>query len=163
MSEMESTLSAGGSNVWKARLRRYLPLIIWMGFIFFASTGEMSASNTSRFIRPLVLWLFPEITEERLQLVHLVVRKCAHFAEYGLLALLAARAFLASSKNFLRNRWFLSSLLLVIIYALLDEFHQSYVLTRTGSIYDSMIDTAGGLTALIIFSLRQRRKRTFKD
>lgn len=118
----------------------------------------MSASNTSRIIRPLVLWLFPDTSEESLRFVHFCVRKSAHFTEYGLLALLAARAFITSSVKFLSRHWFLSSLLLVAVYALTDEYHQSFVSTRTGSIYDSMIDTAGGFTALIFFALWQRRK-----
>lgn len=155
---MESTLSRNNSPVWKARLWRYIPLVIWMGFIYFASTGGMSASNTSRFIRPVLLWFFPNISEPTLELIHIIIRKCAHFFEYGLLALLSARAFTTSSKNFIRSRWFLSSLLLVIIYALLDEYHQTFVSSRIGSIYDSMIDTVGGLTALVVFYVWRKRR-----
>jgi len=144
----------------KQRFWRYAPLVAWMIFIFFASTGQMSASNTSRFIRPIILWLYPNISEANLIFVHVWVRKTAHFTEYGLLGLLAARAFVGSSINFLRSRWFFSALLLVVIYALSDEFHQSFVSTRTGSIYDSMIDIAGGLTMLIFYALlRNRRNR----
>jgi VanZ family protein len=50
----------------------------------------------------------------------------------------------------LRRRWFLVALLLIAVYALLDEYHQSFVPSRTGTIYDSLIDTAGGLTGLIL-------------
>ena len=39
----------------------------------------------------------------------------------------------------------------MVIYGLLDEFHQSFVPSRTASIYDSAIDIAGGLTVLLIF------------
>lgn len=163
MSEIESTLSISNSTVWKVRLWRYLPLLFWLGFIFFASTGEMSASNTSRFIRPVLLWLFPNISEPTLELIHVLIRKCAHFAEYALLALLAARAFTTSSKNFLRNHWFLSSLLLVVIYALLDEYHQTFVSSRMGSIYDSMIDITGGLAALVVFSLWRKWRDRKRD
>ena len=38
-----------------------------------------------------------------------------------------------------------------MIYGLLDEFHQSFVPSRTPSIYDSAIDIAGGLAVLLIF------------
>jgi VanZ family protein len=41
-----------------------------------------------------------------------------------------------------------------VIYALLDEYHQSFVPSRTASIFDSMIDMAGGLTALLIVRRR---------
>jgi VanZ family protein len=133
------------------RLRRYLPLVLWMGFISFASTSSFSGASTSRFIRPLVLWLFPDATEETLGIIHFTVRKVAHFAEYAVLGFLAARAFTTSSHGIIRRRWFPVALFLVVVYALFDEFHQSYVPSRGGSFYDSLIDTAGGLVALLAF------------
>src|SRR5215213_5743125 len=127
-------------GVWRARAWRYLPLLLWMALIFFFSTGELSASNTSRIVRPLLLWLFPDISEERIALAHFIVRKAAHFTEYAILALLAARAFIGSTHPSLRRRWLTSALVLVVLYALSDEFHQTFVPSRTGSIYDSFID-----------------------
>jgi VanZ family protein len=143
----------------RRRIRRYAPLVIWMVFIFFASTAEFSAGNTSRIIGPLLRWLFPNISEEQLTLAHFITRKVAHFAEYAILAWLAARAFTTSSRQALRRQWFLISLLLVIIYSLSDEYHQSFVPSRTGSIYDSLIDISGGLTALLIYALWRKRAR----
>ena len=68
-----------------------------------------------------------------------------------------------SSQQLLRLRWFLFSLLLVAVYALSDEFHQLFVPARTGSIYDSLIDTTGGLIALSLFALwRKTKKRDAK-
>lgn len=127
-----------------------------MGFIFFASTGNLSASNTSRIIRPLVLWLFPDISEASLLQVHFLVRKSAHFVEYFILALLAARAFLTSSHARLRAFWTLAAFALVATCALLDEYHQSMVATRTGTFYDSLIDMSGGATALVLVALWRR-------
>jgi VanZ family protein len=139
------------------RVGRYLPLLAWMVFISFASTSEFSGENTSRIVRPLVLWLFPHTSEETLAVVHVVVRKIAHFTEYFLLGFLAARAFSTSSKELLRRRWFVVCLTLIILYSLLDEYHQSFVPSRTPSIFDSMIDTAGGLTALLVYWRRSKR------
>jgi VanZ family protein len=149
----------GRARSW-SRVRRYAPLVVWMGVIFFASTGEFSASNTSRIIGPLLKWLFPDISEENLLLAHYITRKVAHFTEYAILAWLAARAFNTSSRSMLRRHWFLISLLLVIIYSLSDEYHQSFVPSRTGTIYDSFIDMSGGLTALILYALWQKRAVT---
>ena len=129
---------------------RYLPLILWMAFISFASTGSFSAGNTSRIIGPLVLWLFPDTSPESMAAIHAVTRKIAHLLEYALLAILAARAFRGSPREGLRAHWFLASLALVVVYALLDEYHQSYVPSRTGSFNDSLIDMTGGLAALVI-------------
>lgn len=148
----------GGSGP-RGRLWRYGPVALWVGVIFFASTGTMAASNTSRVVRPLLLWLIPDITEESLLLAHMTVRKGAHLAEYSVLALLAARAFLTSSKIFLRARWLLSSLALAAAVALLDEYHQSFLPSRAGTIYDSMIDIAGAATALLLLAFRRRPRR----
>jgi VanZ family protein len=132
-------------------LSRYFPLVVWLVFISFASTDSFSASNTSRIIGPLVLWLFPHTSAETLATIQFFTRKLAHFTEYAILGFLAARAFRTSP------RWFLISALLIVVYALLDEYHQSFVPSRTASIFDSFIDMAGGISALIFVS-RKRAK-----
>lgn len=131
-------------------LSRYLPLILWLAFISYASSDSFSAGNTSRIIGPLVLWLFPNTTPETLLTVHVVTRKAAHFTEYAILGFLAARAFRTSPTPAIRSRWSLISATIVVVYALMDEYHQSFVPTRTGSVYDSLIDIAGGMAALLV-------------
>lgn len=142
-------------------LSRYLPLVAWLIFISYASSDNFNAGNTSRIIGPLVLWLFPNTTPETLLVIHVITRKTAHFTEYAILAFLAARAFRTSPRPALANRWFIAALALVVAYALVDEYHQSFVPSRTASIYDSMVDMAGGLTALLILRLRHNRARRF--
>jgi VanZ family protein len=149
----EKVTRAAEANVWRRRLWRYGPLLIWMAFISFASTGEFSADNTSRIIRPLLIWLFPTISPAQIAHAHFLIRKAAHFSEYAVFALLAARALARSSQRWLRHGWFLISLLMVIFYALVDEFHQSFVPSRTASVYDSLIDMSGGLCALLLYAL----------
>lgn len=145
----------------RRRLWRYGPLLLWLAFISFASTSEFSASNTSQIVRPILLWLFPNISEARLATIHFLTRKAAHFSEYAVLAFLARRAFITSAHAFLRQYWFQLGLLLVVIYALLDEFHQSFVPSRTASIYDSAIDIAGGLTVLLILKFYGKRAQVY--
>ncbi len=132
-------------------LSRYLPLVIWLAFISYASSDSFNAGNTSRIIGPLVLWLFPNTSPETMTTIHFITRKLAHFTEYAILGFLAARAFRTSP------RWFLISAVLIVVYALLDEYHQSFVPSRTASIFDSLIDMAGGISALIFIS-RKRAK-----
>ena len=148
---MNRTASTKLSN----RITRYGPLFVWAVLIFIGSSDLLSASNTGSFLKWL-RWLFPDASDHTLNVIHFTVRKASHFTEYAIFAWLAARAFRTSTRDVLRQRWFLISLLLVMAYALSDEFHQSFVATRTASIYDSAIDTAGGLTALIIVWLRRR-------
>jgi VanZ family protein len=127
-------------------LSRYLPLVVWLVFISYASSDSFNADNTSRIIGPLVLWLFPNTSPETMATIHFITRKIAHFTEYAILGLLAARAFWSS------KRWFLISAVLVVVYALIDEYHQSFVPSRTASLFDSLIDMWGGITALIFIS-----------
>ena len=81
----------------------------------------------------------------------MLVRKAAHFGGYAVLGILAARAFSTSSLLGLQRRWFAWSLVLIVVYSVIDEFHQSFVSSRTGSPIDSLIDIVGGLSALIVY------------
>ncbi|HEY8187854.1 MAG TPA: VanZ family protein [Pyrinomonadaceae bacterium] len=150
MTKQPSWIREEAHSSTRQRLRRYGPLLLWLVFISLASTAEFSAANTSRLVRPLLLWLFPNISEARLAAAHFLTRKAAHFTEYAVLAFLARRAFITSSHAFIQRLWFQLAFLLVVIYALVDEFHQSFVPSRTASIYDSVIDVGGGLTILLI-------------
>lgn len=144
--------SSTSQRVW-----RYGPLLLWILFISFASTGEFSAANTSQIFRPLLLWILPNLSEARLEAVHFLTRKAAHFTEYAVLAFFARRAFITSSNAFIQRQWFQLGLVLVVIYALLDELHQRFEPTRTASIYDSAIDVVGGLTVLLICKFWSQR------
>jgi len=147
---------AGNRALTIQRALRYGPVLFWIGLIWLASTQGFSAGNTSRIIRPLLLWLFPDIAEQQIATVHLVTRKAAHFIEYAILAFLARRAFITSSRDFLREHWFALSLGVVALVAAIDELHQSLVPSRTGSVYDSAIDLTGGLVMLLACWLYQR-------
>lgn len=149
----------------QSRWWRYGPLIVWMAVIFLASTGTMSASNTSGLLQKLLDGLFgAPLAEEQLRFWHILLRKGGHFAEYAVLAVLAVRAFITSSRGLLRRHAALAAFLLIAVYAFLDEFHQSFVPSRGASVYDSLIDIAGGTAALAVWSLfitiRKRRLNT---
>ena len=139
-------------------LWRYGPLILWATLIFIGSTDLLSAANTGGVLTRPLLWLFPHASDATLRTLHFLLRKAGHFSEYAILALLAARAFLTSTSELFRQRWFWISLLLVIAYSLSDEFHQSFVPSRTASIYDCMIDSVGGLTALVLMASRKHKR-----
>jgi VanZ family protein len=139
------------------RLSRYGPLVLCAILIFIGSSDLLSASHTSNFlVRPLH-WLIPSASKQTLATFHFVIRKLAHFTEYAIMAWLAARAFRTSSRDFLRTHWFAIALVMVVTYSLSDEFHQSFYPTRTSSIYDSLIDSLGGLTALTVVWWRAKR------
>ena len=140
------------------RFWRYGPLIIWAALIFIGSTDLLSGSNTGGVLVRPVLWLFPHASERTVSIYQFVMRKTGHLSEYFIFAVLAARLFRTSSRQWLYRHWFWASLFLVVVYSLSDEFHQSFYPSRTASIYDCMIDSVGGLIALIILAARQKRR-----
>lgn len=141
------------TNNWRGRFFRYAPLILWIAVILFASTGSGSMSQTSRFIRPLLEFIFPNTPEDILIVYHGYIRKIGHFTGYGILAFWAFRAFSNSRIRFLKESWFLASIGLVTMIAAIDETNQSFNSARTGSIYDVLLDCFGGLTILTIVYL----------
>ncbi|MGD0884592.1 MAG: VanZ family protein [Thermodesulfovibrionales bacterium] len=137
----------------------WLPVISWMGLIFWMSTETFSAENTSLIIGPVLLFLVPGISSQDQNMIHGLIRKSAHVTEYFVLGLLLFRAFRGGSKESRTLRWSLSSVLVVLLYAASDEFHQSFVPTRTASLIDVGIDTMGGIIAQAVSVLWQHRTR----
>ncbi len=126
--------------------------------MFGFSTDAFSADNTGSRLAWLLRLLFPAIPESQYQTVHFLIRKAAHFTEYGFLALLWFRAWRADAPLKWHWRWAAQAFAIVAAWALLDEWHQTFTANRTGSIYDSLLDMSGGLTALLALWLVQRRR-----
>ena len=90
-------------------------------------------------------------------MIHGLIRKCGHIIEYFILGLLLFRAFRGNSKESRIRYWAFSSIIVVILYAASDEFHQSFVSTRTASVIDVVFDTTGGILAQAVSALRHRQ------
>lgn len=155
--QADDRLSTQSYNRLGLRLWRYVPLLFWVGVIIFGSGDNVSSAKTSRYLAVVVRFLTPGISDECLSVVNVAVRKTGHFTVYATLALLAARAFLTSSKSGLRRRPFFAAFVLVAVCAVSDEYHQASVPSRTGTIYDSLLDIAGGAFALAAVWLIRRR------
>jgi|SRR5580693_4228060 VanZ family protein len=134
-------------------LKFWLPVLLWMVVIFSASADSHSYEHSSRFIEPFLHWLFPNMPQGDIDKIHHVIRKCGHLTEYAILALLLWRALHASKNNLPAWSWpkVGGTLLLVFLYAASDEFHQSFVPTRTPLVSDVFIDTTGGAIGLLGF------------
>jgi len=131
----EKTLSAGSPEL--APLSEWIPVLMWGAIIFTLSTSEFSAINTSKVIDPILRWLIPGIASASVDVCHMLVRKAAHFTEYGILFWLLIRGPMA-------HRPYLA-LMLCVVYALTDEGHQVFVPGRTASLYDVALDSSGAL------------------
>ena len=143
-------------------------MVIWFLLIFGASTDMMSSSHTSRIIGPILRWLHPDIKDETVRQVQLIIRKGAHVTEYAILALLLYRAFrrtLERRPDEWCRRCAAWSWGLAFLYAASDEWHQTFVPSRGGSIHDMLIDCCGAALGLVLWHgwllyQHERRLRT---
>jgi len=113
-------------------------------------------AETSRFIGPLLHFLFPDTPEQTIQIYHGYIRKCAHFTEYAVLAFFALRAFSRSFVQRVLKLRYILPVLLVAAIAMLDEFHQSFEASRTSSIWDVSLDIAGGVVMILAMLILKR-------
>lgn len=109
---------------------RWLPAVAWMAVIFWFSAQ-------------------PDLPRPASNLLNLIVRKTAHFTVFGVLALL----YLKALGNW-RKRWL--ALLLAVLYAISDEYHQSWTPLRHPAWTDVVIDSAGAFTALWLLPVLRR-------
>jgi VanZ family protein len=136
----------------------WLPVLFGLTVISFESTNTMSGANTSRWLLDIFHWLWGQTDLNSVDVVNLLLRKLGHFCGYGTLGVLFRRAWYVS----LRRSWegprsrlpFSASALAVIFtfsVACLDEVHQRFLVGRTSSIYDVLLDTAGAILFIRVF------------
>jgi VanZ family protein len=141
------------------------PMLAWMAVIALLSTDLGSKQHTTDHLVSVARWLFPHVPERdlgtQLELLSWAVRKFSHLSEYAILAFLVCRWL-----NFLsgqaRRTWQGGGMAISGLYAVLDEFHQTFVSTRSGSAGDVLVDWAGAVIGMSLFTwyaLRGRRQR----
>jgi len=132
-----------------ARLPAWLLPVAWMGLILVLSTDAGNAERTGRLLLPLLRWVLPSIGPQQVEALHLLARKAAHFTEYAVLAALWFRT-LAQNPDRSHGATAWLALAIGVGWATLDEVHQLFVLSRTGSVADVALDTAGTATAVAL-------------
>ena len=141
---------------WRLLFRAWLPTLLWIGVIAIESTDYLSAHNTGRVLYPILHYLFG-ITPEQFALIHLVMRKLGHVIGYGMLSFLAFRSWrairLRPGQPAWSMPWARNAVFLTAVVASLDEWHQTFIPSRTGTIKDVVLDTAAGLAAQVVVFL----------
>lgn len=139
------------------RFARYvLPVLVWMGLIFYGSTGVLAASKTSGFLGPLLEKILPWASAETIHSIQVVIRKCGHLSEYAILAGLIWRALRNLRPGVNRAQWSARdagwAIGLCALYAASDEWHQSFNPLRGASVWDVCIDTLGASLGLLVIA-----------
>lgn len=129
-------------------LKAWLPVILWLALMSFGSSDFLSAQHTSRIITPFLHWLKPDISPATVAEIHLLLRKAAHVTEYAILSGLLFRALRGTIAGFWRRA--AVAIIPALIFAPLDEWHQSWVPSRTSSPWDVLIDYGGAFLGIVI-------------
>ena len=111
-------------------LRYWLPVLLWMGVIFVASSQ-------------------PKLPFVLNKTVDFITKKAGHVTEYGVLAFLLWRA-ISKERGWPAVPSFGGAFTLSLLYAISDEFHQTFVPGRTGRLTDLGFDALGALLALAL-------------
>ncbi len=146
----------------KRRFLAYVMVATWMLIIFGASTDAGSSQHTSHILRPLLLWLNPDISEKAIKTVQSIVRKGGHVSEYAVLAALLwrARRLARSAREWLWPE-FGRVVAYCAVYAATDEFHQLFVPTREARVTDVLIDACGAAAGLLLIRLIGRVRKSW--
>jgi VanZ family protein len=130
-----------------------------MGVIFFFSTDLFSGPQTSRVIGPFLKWFMPDVSDETIRDIRLVIRKAAHVLEYAILSILSCRALAQrAAPSPLSLAALGQAVLIAVAYAALDEWHQSWTDERFGSPLDVAIDSVGATVGVAFFTWFSSRK-----
>ena len=137
-------------------LKAWIALILWLIVIAIESTTYLSSQNTSRFLYPLLHFIFG-IDYASFEPYHAFLRKTGHVFGYGLLNVLFFRAWRETLPSTGGARWTIRwasiAILGTALVASLDEWHQSYLPTRTGTLHDVILDSCAGIAAQLALFL----------
>lgn len=104
------------------KILNWFLVFIWAGIIFFLShQPDLKSSFPSEY--------------------DFILRKLAHISEYAVLTFLLIRAF--SQYQLSTKKILFFSIILAVLYAFSDEYHQSFISKRTGAFQDILIDSIG--------------------
>lgn len=144
-------------------------LLLWMTVIFmFSSSGSVKSNNTSGKVISSAISVKDKVTSKEtkpetkkkiVKKLNCSVRKSAHVFEYFVLGVLALNIFDA----FNIKRKVLFAIILCVLYAASDEFHQLFT-GRTASVTDVLLDSAASIVGIyllnLIFSRRKKGRAT---
>jgi len=128
------------------------------------SSDAFSSANTGSLLYALLTRLFGEIDLYSFLMFHFYLRKTGHVVGYGMLALLLLRGWRATfdqvrawSGRVMLERSVLLAWFGTIMVAAMDEWHQSFIPSRTGAVHDVVLDSIAGLAFLLVAYFWLRR------
>jgi len=96
-----------------------------------------------------------------LRLMHAGIRKMAHVTEFGLFSITIFHGIRGGRLGW-RFNWALTTLVIAVTYAALDEWHQAFVPLREARVGDVAIDALGAMLAQILVWFYSKLKSNFR-
>jgi VanZ family protein len=145
----------------KQLIKTWIAALLWIGLIAIESTDTFSAEHTSRFLYPILHFLMG-LDPTAFEVVHHYIRKSGHFVGYFTLSFFLFRAWRATLRLPWAPRWALRwaaiAFFMSALVASLDEWHQTFIPSRTGKISDVLLDSFAAFTAQVLIFLYLSRK-----
>lgn len=131
---------------------------MWLAVIVLESTNFGSTEHTGRILYPIFNFLFG-MDLVRFAVWHSFLRKTGHFIGYFTLSVLLFRSWRATFPR-LSTRWCLQwatvAFLNTALVSMLDEWHQSFLNSRTGTLSDVVLDSgAASIAQIAVFAILQ--------
>lgn len=130
-------------------------LFSWLLLIFYLSNQKGDSSlKSSNFIIDLLNNLFKEFNFniKSIKYISFIIRKLAHMFLYFVLYLLTF--YTMYQFNFKKRK--VLSFIFCLLYAISDEFHQLFIINRSGMVIDVFIDMLGSLLAYLVFYIKTK-------
>jgi len=148
----------------KQLLKAWIAAGLWMVVIAIESTQYLSSAKTSRILYPILHFLLG-LDRAHFAVWHYYIRKTGHFVGYFILSVLLFRAWRATLPlpSLWILRWAGIAFFMSAFVASLDEWHQSFIPSRTGAVSDVILDSTAALIAqiaILVFLYARRSRKT---
>jgi VanZ family protein len=145
--------------VWKT----WTAAVLWLGLIAVESSRFLSSENTGKFLYELLTRFVGSLNLDTFEVWHHYLRKTGHVIGYAVLSWLLFRAWRATLASIWDGRWAFRwaaiAFLMTATAASLDEWHQSFIPTRTGTIWDVLLDSSAALAVqFVIYAVLRSRE-----
>ncbi len=144
--------------------KQWIPALIWIGVIGLESTDMMSSEHTGNLLSAILTRILGQVDIFALMVWNHYLRKLGHVVGYGILSWLLFRAWRATLPSASGRSWTFAwaqlGFWMTVVIASLDEFHQSFIPSRTGRWQDVVLDAAAaaGMQILLFLSLRNKTR-----
>ena len=138
----------------KKKILAWSFFLVWLLLIFFFSSqsGEESSHLSGGILEFLENFTHISLSSE---IGSFMIRKLAHFTEYTILGILTMN--LWNQYGSIRKKQLLFIILFCVFYAFTDEFHQMFIINRSGNFWDVAIDSLGSLFGIVSFLLFSKK------